>query len=183
MRSVLVLAYSMATLVACGGGKPAASPGGDGTTRVTRFVLAPDAFKVDKVGGSDGSLDPNGVPDAVFDVGLDGPAIGVVLLANDANNKPVGQWDTLTGSDKFPEGSGLYSSHGDSTPGLVLEEKGQRLNHNDGSISPLSGHHDVTMYAEIADVDAAKSLDLILVTAEGRLVRGAHIPFGGAAPK
>ncbi|WP_394835190.1 hypothetical protein LVJ94_52695 [Pendulispora rubella] len=183
MRAVLVLAYSMATLVACGGGKPAASPGGDGSTRVTRFALAPDAFKVDKVGGSDGSLDPDGIPDAVFDVGIDGPAIGVVLLANDANGKPIGQWDTLTGSDKFPEGSGLYSSHGDSTPGLVLTENGQRLNHNDGSISPLSGHHDVMVYAEITDLEAAKSVELILVTAESRLVRGTRIPLGGAAPK
>jgi len=183
MRSVLVFACSMATLLACGGGKPAVSAGSDGSTRVTRFVTRPDAFKIDKVGGSDGSLDPNGVPDAVFDVGLDGPAIGVVLLASDASGKPIGQWDTLTGSDQFPEGAGLYSSHGDSTPGLVLEENGQRLNHNDGSISPLAGHHDVAAYAEISDLDATKSLELLLLTAEGRLVRGPRIAFGGPAPK
>src|SRR5262245_35648281 len=141
MRAVLVVALSMITLAACGGGKPAVSAGHDGSTRITRFVLKPEAFKVDKVGGSDGSLDPNSVPDAAFDVGLDGPAIGVAVLAYDASNKPIGQWDTLTGSDAFPDGAGLYSSHGDSTPGIVLEENGQRLNHNDGSISPLAGHH------------------------------------------
>ncbi|WP_394825218.1 hypothetical protein [Pendulispora albinea] len=173
----IVLGAALVCVLAACGSKPASSAGGAGDTRIGRFAVSAQSFKVDKVGGADGSLDPNGVPDAVLEAAIDGAAIGVALVAHDAQGNAVAQWDTLTGADKLPSGAGLYSTHGDSTPGLVLVEGGQRLNHNDGSISPLSGHHEVTLYADVRDVESAKTLELILLTADGQIVRGPRIPF------
>ena len=52
--------------------------------------LSRDAFRVDRIGGGDGSLEPNGVPDAVLNAAVDGPAIGVAVLAFDARGVAVG---------------------------------------------------------------------------------------------
>src|SRR5882757_5895061 len=102
------LAVTAACIIACSS-KPASSVAAAGDTRIVRFALSPDSFTLDKVGGSDGSLDPNGIPDAVMRATTEGSAIGVVLLARDAQETAVAQWDTLTGADTFPSGASLYS--------------------------------------------------------------------------
>jgi hypothetical protein len=153
------------------------SQGSDGM-RVLTVGLSDESFRVDRAGGGDGSLEPDGVPDLVLKAAVTGPAIGVALVAYDARGVAVGQWDTFTGSDRMPAGSGLYSVNGDSTPGLVLYEAGERLNRNDGSISPIpAGRHEFDVIAEVRDVPGARSLELLLINVDGTIARGPRVAF------
>ncbi len=181
MRLALAV-LPLAALVACRGGE-ADSPARSEETRVEAFRVSPESFQVDRVGSGDGSLDPDGVPDAVFHATVDGPVNAVVLLALDSTGHPVGQWDTLTGGDKLPRGEGLFSPNGDSTFGLALYEGGVRLNHNDGSVSPLArGRHEIDLVAGVRDVDAARSAVLVLERPDGELVRGPAVAFSVPPP-
>ena len=176
--SVGVLAVSAA--IACASCSPAASPdaaAGD-HARVVNLKLAPDAFRVDKVGGGDGSVEPNGVPDAVLEANVEGPALGLILVAKDERDAPIAQWDTLTGKDTLPPNVGLYSTHGDTTAGMVVFEGGVRKTRSDGSLPPLAaGAHALTIYAEIRDVPRLKKLELLLQRNDGSLVHGATMPL------
>jgi hypothetical protein len=174
----VVLSFSAA--VACMSCSPAASPdavAGD-HARVSAVKLAPDAFKVDKVGGGDGSVEPNGVPDAVFEATVEGPALGLILVAKDERDAPIAQWDTLTGKDTLPPNAGLYSTHGDTTAGMVVMEGDVRKTRSDGSLPPIAaGVHTLTIYAEIRDVPQVKKVELLLQRNDGTLVRGPTIPL------
>ncbi len=171
---------SVVVALACVACTPAASPesGAGDRTRVVDVKVSPDAFKVDKVGGGDGSVEPNGVPDCVLEVNVEGPALGLILVAKDERDAPIAQWDTLTGKDTLPSNAGLYSTHGDTTAGMVVMEGGVRKTRSDGSLPPIAaGVHTLTIYAEIRDVPQLKKIELLLQRNDGSLVRGATIPL------
>ncbi|MDB4993225.1 MAG: hypothetical protein JWM74_657 [Myxococcaceae bacterium] len=166
--------------LACVACSPAASPAaaaGD-HAKVIAVKLGPDAFTVDKVGGGDGSVEPNGVPDAVLEANVEGPALGLILVAKDERDAPIAQWDTLTGKDTLPPNAGLYSTHGDTTAGMVVFEGGVRKTRTDGSLPPIAaGAHTLTIYVEIRDVPQLKKVELLLQRNDGSLVRGATMPL------
>jgi hypothetical protein len=180
MRCAALVACGVALLASLTSCTPAASPdaaAGD-RAKVIDVKLAPDAFKVDKVGGGDGSVDPNGVPDAVFTATIEGPVLGLILVAKDAHDAPIAQWDTLTGKDTLPTGAGLYSTHGDSTAGIVVYEGDVRLTRTDGSLPPLAaGPHTLVLYVEIRDVPQMKTVELLLQRSNGTIARGVTMPL------
>ena len=164
-------------LAAC---TPAASPDAAGADRgkVVQMKLADDAFKVDRIGGGDGSVEPNGVPDAVFHATITGPALGIILVGKDERGAPIAQWDTLTGKDTLPPNVGLYSTHGDTTAGLVVYEGEARQTRTDGSLPPIAaGVHTLVLYVEIRDVPQMKSVELLLQCSDGSVAHGVTIPL------
>jgi hypothetical protein len=169
-----------AALVACllscqpAAASPEAAAGKD--AKVVDVKLAPDAFQVDKIGGGDGSIEPNGVPDAVFQATIEGPALGLILIAKDEHGAPCAQWDSLTGKDTLPAGAGLYSTHGDTTAGIAVFEGGVQKTRTDGSLPPIAaGRHALVLYAEIRDVPQMKSVELLLQRLDGSIARGVTV--------
>jgi hypothetical protein len=175
------LAAALPPLVAC---RPAASQdAASDTARIADLKLAPEAFHVDKVGGGDGSLDPDDVPDAVFLASIAGPALGLILVAKDEHGAPCAQWDTLTGQDTLPTGVGLYSTHGDTTAGIAVYEGDSRKTRSDGSLPPIAaGVHALTLYVEIRDVPQMKSVELLVQRVDGSIVHGPTLPLTLPAP-
>lgn len=187
IRGMLARGGCLALTTALASCSPAASPdtaaGGSGDAKVASFKVSSTAFHVDKIGGGDGSLEPDGIPDAVFDATVEGPALGLILLAKNASGAPCAQWDTLTGKDTLPTGAGLYSTHGDSTAGVVVFEGDVQKTRTDGSIPPLSaGPHTFTLYAELRDVPQMRSVELLLQRADGTLVHGLSLSLTPPAP-
>jgi hypothetical protein len=176
---IAVFGLALAAATSAASCTPAASPvaGGDGA-KVVDVKLAPDAFKVDKVGGGDGSVEPNGVPDAVLQATVEGPALGLILVAKDAHDAPIAQWDTLTGKDTLPPNAGLYSTHGDSTAGVVVFEGDVRKTRTDGSLPPIAaGVHTFLLYVEIRDVPQMTSVELLLQRNDGSIAHGITVPL------
>lgn len=161
MRSVLAtICLTTAVALACGGGgalegKPAdvptagsATPPPSGGAKVTTFAKSPDSLKVDKIGGSDGSLKPDGTMDAAFTVDVEGPFVAVFVVTTDAAGTPDGnyQWDTVVATQEMPpEMKGLVKTGG-MTGGVGVFENGQPLNKPDGSLPTITGAHKLDLY-------------------------------------
>ena len=161
MRSVIATTCLMtAVALACGGGgtlegKPSdvptsgsntAPPAGGG--KVTTFAKSPDSLKVDKIGGSDGSLKPDGTMDAAFTADVEGPILSIFVVTTDATGTPDGnyQWDTVVATqDMPPEMKGVVKTGG-MTGGVGVFENGQPINKPDGSLPTITGTHKYDLY-------------------------------------
>jgi hypothetical protein len=113
------------------------------------------------------ALSPDGTSDGAFDVTLRGPIAGLVLLAKTASGAESGQWNTLMSQPVPPDVPTSYPFVGRYL--LRVEENGQLLNNQDGSLGPLDGgiHH------------------LIVYSANGSLspvYAGLHLRFYGLLP-
>jgi len=161
MRSVLATTCLMtAVALACGGGgtlegKPAdvpttsgSAPTTAGGAKLTAFAKSPDSLKVDKIGGSDGSLKADGTMDAAFTLELEGPVLALFIVTTDATGTPDGnyQWDTVVATQEMPpEMKGLVKTGG-MTGGLGVFENGQPINKADGSLPAITGAHKLDVY-------------------------------------
>ena len=161
MRSVLATTCLMtAVALACGGGgtlegKPAdvpttsgSAPTTAGGAKLTAFAKSPDSLKVDKIGGSDGSLKADGTMDAAFTLELEGPVLALFIVTTDATGTPDGnyQWDTVVATQEMPpEMKGLVKTGG-MTGGLGVFENGQPINKPDGSLPVITGAHKLDVY-------------------------------------
>ncbi|MDB4998114.1 MAG: hypothetical protein JWM74_5546 [Myxococcaceae bacterium] len=156
---VAALVACAASLAACGGDpKEPKVPGpttttttttmapGDKTT-VTAFAKAPDSMKVDKVGGSDGALKPDGNMDAAYSVEIDGPVTALFVLSSDASGAPNGEYDadTLVGGQDIPKDIGV-TLKGHNTAGLGVFEGDKLVSAADGSLNLPAGKHKLTVY-------------------------------------
>ena len=154
-----LLACAATSLAACGGDpKEPKVPGpttttttttmaaGDKTT-VTAFAKAPDSLKVDKVGGSDGALKPDGNMDAAYSVEIDGPVTALFVLSSDASGAPNGEYDadTLVGGQDIPKDVGV-TLKGHNTAGLGVFEGDKLVSAADGSLNLPAGKHKLTIY-------------------------------------
>jgi hypothetical protein len=157
---VAVVACAAASLAACGGDPKepkvpgptttttttTTAPGGDKTT-VTAFAKAADSMKVDKVGGSDGALKPDGNMDAAYSVEIDGPVTALFVLSSDASGAPNGEYDadTLVGGQDIPKEIGV-TLKGHNTAGLGVFEGDKLVSAADGSLNLPAGKHKLTIY-------------------------------------
>ncbi|MFI6484927.1 VWD domain-containing protein [Nonomuraea sp. NPDC050663] len=87
----------------------------------------------DILGGQDGRIAPDGFPDVVFDVVIEGEVVDLVLNVCRANGKPTGHhWDTIAGSRTIPPGFAFTT--GNQTWTLAVYSGGQLVSGHDGSL-------------------------------------------------
>ena len=128
MRIVLVLVL---VLGGCGPDKPAEPPKSlRSQMTISQFAKRADALAVDKIGGADGALKPDGKNDAAFDATIQGP---LVALAVTCENDNSWQWDTYVGLQNVPAEMKALAPKGNLTGGIGVFENGQPLNGLDGS--------------------------------------------------
>lgn len=159
LACVLVLAAA-----ACGGGATPEGPknpgdvtpptGGPAKPAVMGFAKRADSLKVDKIGGNDGNLKPDGRNDAAFDVTLKGPLVAIFLFSVNEKGDPDGSWqyDTIVGTQEYPSTLKSYVSKGGMTAGIGVFENDKIVNKDDGSISIADGEHKVQLY--LSDIGA-----------------------------
>lgn len=152
-------------VVGCGGSEPqaksvdstatssstAATASGAAATggKVTSFKVAAESLKVDKVGGSDGSLKPDNSPDLVFEADVEGPISAVFLISTDAKGSPNGDYqaDSIVGLDELPKDFPLATRAGMLTAGVGVWEGDRMISRSDGSIEPIgAGTHHIKLY-------------------------------------
>ncbi len=179
-------------LAGCGGSEPAAKAPDPTTTggaaassttgggAVTSFAKAADSLKVDKVGGSDGALAPDGNMDAAFTAEVEGPLAALVVVSVDAQGNPTSdfQTDTLVGDQKLPAELASSVKAGKNSAGMGVYEGGKALNAADGSVSIPAGKHSLTLYfANTGTIASGGSIRLYGVRADQSVVKSAPAAF------
>ena len=155
----LVLLLAAASSSGCGGQRASESPTttGDTTTveinptsgRIVSLAIAPESLNVDKVGGRNGALGPDGIRDLAFDLEVFGPLTAIYILSTDEHGEPDGVFrvNTLASDSEAVSSLGGLLEKGRFSPGLGLFEGGKILNKNDGSLGELpSGRHILKAY-------------------------------------
>jgi hypothetical protein len=124
---------------------PAGASAGGGIRSLT---VSPDSGKVDKVGGSDGALKPDGSPDIVLTADLDGPVASIFLISTGANGEPNGDYqaDTITGLDQLPKDFPIAVRAGMLTAGIGIFEGDKLVTKPDGSIDLGPGPHKLNLH-------------------------------------
>lgn len=183
-------------LVACGGGRgmarePTAAASGTPDARaelarestplakmsgtIKHFEKGKDHLRVDKVGAKDGELEPDGVPDAVFEVDIDGPADAVFLISTDERGESNGELaaDTLAGKDPLPAEVAGLGALGKHTAGIGVIEKGKLLSATDGHLPPLApGPHALALHLSTRDLPKQGAFRVFVRFTDGTLVKG-----------
>lgn len=193
-----LLLVATTTLTACGGAAamaPASPPsagqaGGSGGSagegrptepqvkmsgEIRRFEKASTHLRVDKVGEADGSLDPDGVMDNVFDLDLNGPADGVLLTSTDDQGELNGELaaDTFIGDEPLPHEVTSLGGFGKHTLGVGVYEGERRLNTADGHLPALApGKHGLTLYVSTRDAPRAGGVRVFVRFTDGSIVKG-----------
>lgn len=179
----LTLALFPLALAACPGptlddlGLQQGNPRGDAPdtpVRIKSFAVSPESFKVDKVGGTDGAIHPDGTMDAAFALDVSGTFVAAFLVTTDPKGNPdgVGQWDTLTANQDMPPAlRGLVKSGG-MTGGIGFFENGQVANQPDGSMARTLGEHRFQLYVPTLGVlEHGMHVQLVLERPDREVVR------------
>jgi hypothetical protein len=180
-----LVACAIAVLVAlslaeCGGGgdegggpkapndvKPASAK----EAAITEFKKRDDSQKVDKIGGADGQLAPDGKMDAAFDATIRGPLIGLLV---DSEGDSAWQWDTYVGTQEVPAQMKALAPKGMMTGGLGVFENGNPLNKPDGSltITDDAEHHVVIFISDTGAFIPGASFKLLGETPDHKVIEG-----------
>lgn len=156
-----------------GGSAPAARAKMSGEIR--RFEKASTHLRADKVGEADGSFEPDGVMDHVFDLDVDGPADGVLLTSTDDQGAPNGELaaDTFTGDEALPQEVAGLGGFGKHTLGVGVYEGDRRLNATDGHLPALEpGKHGLMLYVSSRDAPRTGGVRVFVRFTDGSIVKG-----------
>jgi hypothetical protein len=172
LLSALVVSSS-ACLLACGGAEGAApqTPADVATPAppaITAFVKRADSQQVDKIGGNDGNLKPDGFKDAAFDVTLRGPIVALYMFSTNDKGEPDGswQWDTRVADEAFPSALKSFRPKGGMTGAIGVFEGEKVLNAANGSFNlPAGSEKKVVVY--VADQGAFQAGAHFKLVAEG----------------
>jgi len=113
------------------------------------LAIGRDSLTVDKVGGRDGALFPDGIRDLSFEVEVFGPITTLYLMTVDEQGEPDGRYrvNTLVGESEAPKALGGTLEKGRFSAGLGAFENGKLVNRADGSLEPLdAGRHLLKLY-------------------------------------
>jgi hypothetical protein len=157
---------------------PTTTTTGEKTT-VTSFAKAPDSMKVDKVGGSDGALKPDGAMDVGYTAEIDGPVTALFILSSDASGAPNGEYgaDTLVGAQSIPKEIGV-TLKGGNTAGLGVFEGDKLISLADGSVALAAGKHKLTIYfANTGVLTPGASVVLFAQAPDKNVVKGPVATF------
>ncbi len=142
---------------------------------IRRFDKASTHLRADKVGEADGSTEPDGVMDHVFDLDVDGPADGVLLTSTDDQGEPNGELaaDTFTGDEALPREVAGLGGFGKHTLGIGVYEGERRLNAPDGHLPAIDpGKHGLTLYVSSRDAPRAGGVRVFVRFTDGSIVKG-----------
>lgn len=116
--------------------------------KIRAFAVAPESLKVDKVGGTDGAMRSDGVPDAAFTLDVSGTFVAAFVITTDEKGEPTreAQWDTLTANQDMPPAMRGLVKSGGMTSGVGVFENGQAVNQPDGSLARSNGEHHYQVY-------------------------------------
>ena len=132
-------------------------------------MVSTESLQVDKVGPSDGMLKPDGSKDLAFTAQVTGPISALFLVSSWPNGNPNGTFhaNTLVANQQAPKEFGGELEQGKFTGGLGVQENGQFVNNDAGSIKPLAaGPHTLTIYTANT----------------GTLTPGTHVTLWAQAP-
>ncbi len=150
----------------------------DTPVRIRAFGVAPDSLKVDKVGGTDGAIRPDGVPDAAFTLDVSGTFVAAFVITTDEKGTPNhdAQWDTLTANQDMPPAMRGLVKSGGMTSGIGFYEDGQVVNQVDGSMARTGGEHHFQIFLSTNGVLAPGiHLQLVLERPDHEVVRSAVV--------
>lgn len=181
MKTLLSCAMVLCVSVSCGGGGEDGGgmvknpndvkPTSGQPAAITKFEKNANSQKVDKVGGADGQLTPDGKMDAAFDVTIRGPIIAILV---DSEGDAAWQWDTYVGIQEVPVQMKALAPKGAMTGGIGVFENDKSINKADGSFAiEDNNEHHLTIY--IADTGAftpGSGFRLYAETPDHKIVEG-----------
>ncbi len=175
MKKLAVLAL----LAACGGGAADVKNPTDtkpSGAAITQFAKRDDALKVDKIGGADGQLGPDGHNDAAFDATIRGPAVGVLVFAESDNSW---QWDTYVGIQDVPVQMRALVPKGSMTGGIGVFENGKPLNGPNGSFVLLDDkeHHVVVYISDNGAFQPGSAFKMLAETPDHKIIESPVAKF------
>ncbi|WP_394828341.1 hypothetical protein [Pendulispora albinea] len=141
---------------------------------IASLQVAPESLQVDKVGGRDGYLYPDGLRDLVFTADVTGPISAFFLLSTDERGEPNGffRTNTLTRAEEAPKEFGGMLELGRMTPGLGVYEEGKPLNKDSGAVNVPAGRHLLKLYtSNPGNVTSRSYLRLFGVLADKSIVK------------
>lgn len=167
-------------LAACGGGStdvknPNDAKPNDGAA-ITQFSKRDDALKVDKIGGADGQLTPDGHNDASFDVTIRGPIVGILVYGEGDNSW---QWDTYVGIQDVPAQMRALVPKGSMTGGIGVFEGGKPLNNPNGSFVLLDDkeHHLVVYISDNGAFQPGSAFKMVAETPAHKIIESPVAKF------
>jgi hypothetical protein len=142
------------------------------TAEAGSLERASDSGQVDRVGASDGALQPDGTNDLGFLATFEGPVVAAFLVTVDEKGTPDGRFqaDTLVEQDESPKELG--AKQGNKTAGLGVVEGGKVVNASNGSLSQLGpGLHRVGLYVSPSpEIQSGTRLRVYVKKPSGELV-------------
>ncbi|WP_394840067.1 hypothetical protein LVJ94_24575 [Pendulispora rubella] len=174
----------LAAFSACGGSSNAAqSPSSSSTSvevssngaSVRSLQISPDSLRVDKVGGRDAYLYPDGLLDISFVVDVTGPLSALFLMSTDERGEPDNFFrvNTLIGIEEAPQQFGGTLELGRMSSGLGVLEDGKWINKGDGSVSIPAGPHHLTLYtSNMGGLQSGRHLRVFGVLSDKSVIKG-----------
>jgi len=181
------VAFGVSSVIGCGGSSPPANaPASSGVevhssgASIISLQISPDSLRVDKVGGRDGYIYPDGLLDLAFNVEVTGPISAFFLLSTDERGEPNGffRTNTMVATEEAPKEFGGTLELGRMTPGLGVFENGKPINRDNGSINIGPGRHSLVFYtANPGSLSSGRHLRLYGVLADKSVIKGPILPI------
>ncbi|WP_394850783.1 hypothetical protein LZC95_25415 [Pendulispora brunnea] len=177
--------FALATVFACGGSSntTAQTPSSSSTTvevsasgaSVRTLQIAPDSLRVDKVGGRDAYLYPDGLLDLAFVVDVTGPLAALFLMSTDERGEPDNFFrvNTMIGTEEAPQMFGGTLELGRMSSGLGVMEEGKWINKANGSVTIPAGQHHLTLYtSNMGGLQSGRHLRVFGVLSDRSVIKG-----------
>jgi len=178
------VAASLALASGCSGSQtaPSQTPASSSSVEVHKsgasvqsLQIAPESLQVDKVGGRDSFLYPDGLRDLVFITDVTGPISALFLLSTDDRGEPNGffRTNTMVSNEEAPKEFGGTLELGRMTTGIGVYEEGKAINRANGSILLAPGPHHLTLYtSNPGTLQSGRHVRLFAVLADKAVVKG-----------
>lgn len=164
-----------ATEIDAGAPDAALPPAPKMSGKILRFEKSKAHLRVDLVGQRDGALEPDGVPDQVYDLELEGPIDAVFLVSTDDEGRPNGEMaaDTLVSDEPLPPAVAGLGALGKHTAGIGVAEGGALENDSDGRLPALApGHHLLALHLSGKDLPKTGGFRVYARFTDGSVVAG-----------
>jgi hypothetical protein len=118
-------------------------------TKVLSFAVSPDNLKVDAIGMTHGSFQPDGSRDHVFNATIDGPVDAIYIAEVNEKGEPLYGFrgSTVPRGEELPKELGGPVDVGSMTTSIGIVEKGHFVNGEMGAVSLPPGQHTLVLYA------------------------------------
>jgi len=173
---------ALMTFAACGGSAPAKPPPAPTAVEVhvsgasvRTLQISTESLQVDKVGGRNGFLYPDGLRDLAFTAEVTGPISALFLQSTDERGEPDNLFrvNTMFNAEEAPMGLGGSLELGQFSPGIGVYEGGKLINRSDGSVKIAEGLHTLTLYtSNPGALHSGSRVRLFAVLADKSVIHG-----------